>query len=60
MESSVKGMVFLELMVPLAVANVNLASLYNCSPRTVTVEVFVTSVLFLGIAFILPTLLQMF
>ena len=60
MESTVKGMIFLELIVPLAVANVNLASLYNCSPRTVTVEVFVTSVLFLGIAFILPTLLQMF
>jgi hypothetical protein len=60
MDSSIKGIVFLELMVPLAVANVNLASLYNCSPRTVTVEVFVTSVLFLGIAFILPTLLKTF
>ncbi|MDP3266255.1 MAG: AEC family transporter [Sulfuricurvum sp.] len=60
MESSVKGMVFLELMVPLAVANVNLASLYNCAPRTVTIQVFVTSVLFLGIAFILPLILQTF
>lgn len=60
MDRVVKGILFLELIVPLAVANVNLASLYNCSPRTVTVEVFVTSVLFLGIALILPTLLQMF
>jgi len=60
MESTVKGILFLELIVPLAVANVNLASLYNCSPRTVTVQVFITSVLFLGIALILPTLLQMF
>jgi hypothetical protein len=60
MESSVKGMIFLELMVPLAVANVNLASLYNCSPRTVTIQVFITSVLFLGIAFILPLILQTF
>lgn len=60
MESSVKGMVFLELMVPLAVANVNLASLYNCAPRTVTIQVFVTSILFLGIAFILPLILQSF
>jgi malate permease and related proteins len=58
MDSMVKGILFLELIVPLAVANVNLASLYNCAPRTVTVEVFVTSVLFLGIAFFLPTLLQ--
>lgn len=60
MDSTVKGILFLELVVPLAVANVNLASLYNCSPRTVTVEVFTTSVVFLGIALILPTLLQMF
>ncbi|MDD5717357.1 MAG: AEC family transporter [Sulfuricurvum sp.] len=58
MDPIVKGILFLELIVPLAVANVNLASLYNCSPRTVTVQVFVTSFLFLGIAFILPTLLQ--
>jgi hypothetical protein len=60
MDPMVKGILFLELIVPLAVANVNLASLYNCSPRTVTVEVFTTSVVFLGIAFVLPTLLQMF
>ena len=60
MESTVKGMIFLELIVPLAVANVNLASLYNCSPRTVTIQVFVTSVLFLGIAFILPLILKTF
>lgn len=60
MDSTVKGILFLELIVPLAVANVNLASLYNCSPRTVTVEVFTTSVVFLGIAFFLPTLLKMF
>ncbi|HEX5330362.1 AEC family transporter [Sulfuricurvum sp.] len=60
MDRVVKGILFLELIVPLAVANVNLASLYNCSPRTVTVEVFTTSVVFLGIAFFLPTLLQMF
>jgi hypothetical protein len=60
MEPMVKGILFLELIVPLAVANVNLASLYNCTPRTVTVQVFVTSVLFLGIALFLPTLLRMF
>ncbi|MGA9046770.1 AEC family transporter [Sulfuricurvum sp.] len=60
MDPMVKGILFLELIVPLAVANVNLASLYNCAPRTVTVEVFTTSVVFLGIALILPTLLQMF
>ena len=60
MDPMVKGILFLELIVPLAVANVNLASLYNCSPRTVTVEVFTTSVVFLGMAFLLPSLLKMF
>ena len=60
MDAMVKGILFLELIVPLAVANVNLASLYSCAPRTVTVEVFTTSVVFLGIALFLPTLLQMF
>jgi malate permease and related proteins len=60
MDGTVKGMIFLELIVPLAVANVNLASLYNCAPRTVTIQVFVTSVLFLGIAFILPLILKTF
>ena len=60
MSPMVKGILFLELIVPLAVANVNLASLYNCSPRSVTVQVFITSVLFLGIALILPTMLKMF
>lgn len=57
-EPMIKGILFLELIVPLAVANVNLASLYNCSPRTVTVQVFITSVLFLGIALILPALIS--
>jgi predicted permease len=60
MAPMVKGILFLELLVPLAVANVNLASLYNCAPRTVTVQVFVTSTLFLGIALVLPTLLKLF
>lgn len=60
MEPMVKGILFLELIVPLAVANVNLASLYNCSPRTATAQVFITSTLFLGIALILPTLLHLF
>lgn len=60
MEPMIKGILFLELLVPLAVANVNLASLYNCAPRTVTVQVFLTSAAFLGIALVLPALLRLF
>ncbi|WP_345988673.1 AEC family transporter [Sulfurimonas sp. HSL1-2] len=47
----VKGVLFMEMLMPLAVANVNLASLYDCRPRALTALVFITSVLFLGIIF---------
>lgn len=51
-DSTTKGIVLIELMMPLAVANVNLASLYDCKPKTVTSLVFFTSVLFLFVIFI--------
>jgi len=52
LDSMVKGIIFIELMMPLAVANVNLASLYDCKPRVVTALVFVSSFLFLGVIFV--------
>ncbi|MEA2072592.1 MAG: AEC family transporter [Campylobacterota bacterium] len=52
MDSMIKGIIFIELLMPLAVANVNLASLYECKPRVVTALVFISSVLFLGIIFL--------
>jgi hypothetical protein len=52
LDSMIKGIIFIELMMPLAVANVNLASLYECKPRVVTALVFVSSLLFLGVIFI--------
>jgi malate permease and related proteins len=52
MDSMIKGVVFVELLMPLAVANVNLASLYECKPRVVTALVFISSFLFLAIIFI--------
>jgi len=51
MDAMVKGVLFLELMMPLAVANVNLASLYECRPRDVTALVLITSLLFLVLIF---------
>ncbi len=51
-EPMIKGIIFIELMMPLAVANVNLASLYDCSPRIVTALVFLSSFIFLGIIFV--------
>ena len=52
MDPMIKGIIFIELMMPLAVANVNLASLYDCKPRVVTALVFISSLLFLGVIFI--------
>jgi predicted permease len=52
LDSMIKGIIFMELMMPLAIANVNLASLYDCSPRVVTALVFLSSVMFLGFIFV--------
>ena len=51
LDPMIKGILFIELLMPLAVANVNLASLYDCEPKLVTALVFLSSVLFLGIIF---------
>ena len=53
----VKGILFMELMMPLAVSNVNLAALYECRPKETTAQVFISSILFLGIIFIIIKLL---
>jgi len=52
LEPMIKGIIFIELMMPLAVANVNLASLYDCRPRVVTALIFISSLIFLGAVFI--------
>ncbi len=60
MSSMAKGIVFLELIMPLAVANVNLASIYNCRPKDVTALVMITSLLFLGIVFLAVEIISTF
>jgi len=56
--SMIKGIIFIELMMPLAVANVNLASLYDCRPRVVTALVFLSSFIFLGVIFVAVEILK--
>ena len=51
LDSMIKGIIFIELMVPLAIANVNFASLYDCKPKVVTALVFISSLFFLGAIF---------
>jgi malate permease and related proteins len=43
----VKWIIILELMVPIAVNNVNLSALYDCKERDVTALVFISSIIFL-------------
>lgn len=61
LEPMVATLIFLELIVPLAVTNVNLSALYDCKPIDVTALVFFTSALFIPffvlISYILHTLL---
>lgn len=47
----IAGILFMQLMVPLAVNNVNIAALYNCKPNETTEAVLVTSVLFVGLLY---------
>ena len=56
----IKGILFIELLMPLAVANVNLASLYECETKVVTSLVFFSSLIFLGVIFIGVKLLVLF
>ena len=59
LDPMIKGVIFIELIMPLAVANVNLASLYDCKPRLMTALVFVSSALFLGVIFIAAKILTL-
>ena len=53
-----KGVLFMELFMPLAVANVNLSALYNCRPTDVTALIFITSILFLGLFLLIPKIIM--
>ena len=47
----VQGVIFMEMMTPLAVANINLASLYNCKPKDVTSLILLSTLLFIPLLF---------
>jgi predicted permease len=48
----------MEMMTPLAVANINLASLYDCRPKDVTSLILLSTLLFIPLLFILSTVLN--
>jgi len=47
----IQGVIFMEMMTPLAVANINLASLYDCKPKDVTSLILLSTLLFIPLLF---------
>jgi len=56
----IQGVIIMEVTVPLAIANINLASLYNCRPQEVTTLIMLSTLMFLPILFILSEVLSRF
>jgi len=59
LSSMIKGVILLELFMPLAIANVNLGSLYNCRPKDITALIFISSLLFLALSFFVLYLIKL-
>jgi len=60
LSSFVQAVIVMEMMTPLAVANINLASLYACRPKDVTTLILLTTLLFIPILFILSGVIHYF
>jgi len=56
----IQAIIIMEMTVPLAVANINLASLYDCKPHVVSTLILISTLLFLPILFILSEVLFRF
>jgi predicted permease len=54
----VQAVIVMEMMTPLAVANINLASLYDCRPRDVTTLILLSTLLFVPVLFLLNAVIQ--
>ena len=54
----VQGVIFMEMLTPLAVANINLASLYDCRPKDVTSLILLSTLLFIPILFVLSYVIE--
>ena len=60
LNSYVASILIMELMVPLAVNNVNLAALYNCKPYDVTASVLMSSVIFIFLLYFYIEIIEYF
>ena len=56
----VQAVILMEMMTPLAVANINLASLYDCRPQDVTALILLSTLLFVPILLVLTYVVNHF
>ena len=49
MEPLVKNILLMQMITPLAIANINLASLYDCRPKDVTSLILISTIAFMGV-----------
>ncbi|CAA6798418.1 MAG: Malate permease [uncultured Sulfurovum sp.] len=56
----VQAIIIMEMTVPLAVANINLASLYNCRPQDVTTLIMLSTLIFIPMLFLLSEVITRF
>ncbi len=56
----VQAVILMEMMTPLAVANINLASLYDCRPKDVTTLILLSTLLFIPVLFLLSYIVEHF
>jgi len=56
----VQGIILMEMMTPLAVANINLASLYDCRPKDTTTLILLSTLLFIPMLFLLSYIISNF
>jgi predicted permease len=56
----VQGVILMEMMVPLAIANINLASLYDCRPKEVTALILLSTLIFVPVLFLLSEVVERF
>jgi predicted permease len=54
----IQGVILMEMMVPLAIANINLASLYECKPKDVTALILLSTLIFIPILFVLSEIIS--
>lgn len=60
LNSFVASILIMELMVPLAVNNVNLAALYNCKPSNVTATILISTTLFVFLLYFYIDIIKYF